>query len=100
MDGKPFEEMYKEVLREIKETIIEPWDHAFIVYEKDDVVIQFLGSLKNHKTVIFPKVPTAENMAEIALQILKEKFVEKFANKIKPIKVRLYETPNNWAEAF
>jgi len=31
---------------------------------------------------------------------LKEKFVEKFANKIKPIKVRLYETPNNWAEAF
>jgi len=26
--------------------------------------------------------------------------VEKFANKIKPIKVRLYETPNNWAEAF
>ena len=91
---------FKDAKELIKETIIEPWDHAFIVYEKDDVVIQFLGSLKNHKTVIFPKVPTAENMAEIALQILKEKFVEKFANKIKPIKVRIYETPNNWAEAF
>lgn len=84
----------------IRKTIVDPWDHAFIVYEKDYEVIEFLNSLKNHKTVVFPKVPTAENMAEIAFNILRETFESKFSNKIKPIKVRLYETPNNWADAY
>ena len=91
---------FKDAKELIRQTIVTPWDHAFIVYEKDHEVITFLATLKDHKTVIFPKVPTAENMALVAMEKLKKVFDEKFKATIIPIKVRLYETPNNWAEAF
>ena len=60
----------------------------------------FLDSLDDHKTVIFPLIPTAENMALIAMERLKISFSEEFGTLIKPSKVRLYETPNNWADAY
>ena len=91
---------FKDAKNLIKKVIVEPWDHAFIVYEKDKEVLDFLNSLENHKTVIFPKVPTAENMALVAFNILSKAFEEKFKGLIKPKKVRLYETPNNWADAY
>ena len=84
----------------IRKTIVEPWDHAFLVYEKDLEVIHFLNSLKGHKTVILDKVPTAENMALIAFNLLKNVFEKTFQNDIVPTRVRLFETPNNWADAY
>ena len=89
---------FKDAKSLIKKVIVEPWDHAFIVYEKDKEVLDFLNSLENHKTVIFPKVPTAENMALVAFESLKNAFKKKFNKSITPVKVRLYETPNNWAD--
>ena len=91
---------FKDSKELIRQTIVTPWDHAFIVYEKDHEVINFLATLKDHKTVIFPKVPTAENMALVAMEKLKKVFYDNYKTMIIPIKVRLYETPNNWAEAF
>ena len=91
---------FKDAKELIRKTIVEPWDHAFIVSEQDLEVINFLNTLDNHKTVIFKKVPTAENMALIAMQLLKDSFQKKYGEKISPIKVRLYETPNNWADTY
>jgi len=91
---------FKDAKELIRKTIVEPWDHAFLVYEKDLEVIHFLNSLKGHKTVILDKVPTAENMALIAFNLLKNVFVKTFQNDIVPIRVRLFETPNNWADAY
>ena len=91
---------FKDAKELIRKTIVEPWDHAFLVYEKDLEVIHFLNSLKGHKTVILEKVPTAENMALIAFNLLKNVFVKTFQNDIVPIRVRLFETPNNWADAY
>jgi 6-pyruvoyltetrahydropterin/6-carboxytetrahydropterin synthase len=91
---------FKDAKELIRKTIVEPWDHAFLVYEKDLEVINFLNSLKGHKTVILDKVPTAENMALIAFNLLKNVFVKTFQNDIVPIRVRLFETPNNWADAY
>ena len=82
----------------IKSTIVDRWDHAFIVYEKDHEVVDFLKTLRDHKTVTFPKVPTAENMALVAYETLKKVFEERYGKLIAPVKVRLYETPNNWAD--
>ncbi|MGA1656736.1 MAG: 6-carboxytetrahydropterin synthase QueD [Methylophilaceae bacterium] len=90
---------FKDAKELVKKTIVDPWDHAFIVYEKDFEVLEFLNSLPNHKTVILSMVPTAENMALIAFEMLEKAFSLKFNNKIKPHRVRLYETPNNWADA-
>jgi len=91
---------FKDAKDLIKKTIVDEWDHSFIVYKDDSEVLAFLNSLDKHKTVIFPLVPTAENMALVAMNKLKIAFTEKFKITIKPIKVRLYETPNNWADAF
>jgi 6-pyruvoyltetrahydropterin/6-carboxytetrahydropterin synthase len=91
---------FKDAKELIRKTIVEPWDHAFIVFEQDLEVINFLNTLDNHKTVILKKVPTAENMALIAMQLLKDSFQKKYGEQITPVKVRLYETPNNWADTY
>ena len=57
-------------------------------------------AIDKHKTVIFPLVPTAENMALVAMDKLKIAFTKAFKLSIMPAKVRLYETPNNWADAY
>jgi len=91
---------FKDAKELIKKIIIEEWDHSFIVYKGDTVVLKFLETLEDHKTVVFPLVPTAENMALIAMEKLKISFTEEFGTLIKPFRVRLYETPNNWADAY
>jgi len=91
---------FKDAKNLIKKVIVDEWDHAFIAYEKDLEVISFLNTLDNHKTVILKRVPTAENMALTALELLSSAFKKEFGDLIRPIKVRLYETPNNWADAL
>lgn len=81
-------------------SVVDVWDHAFLVYQQDTEVLTFLNSLPNHKTVIFPTVPTAENMASEAFRILKSKYHDSYGNHLKLEKVRLYETPNSWADAL
>ncbi len=83
-----------------KESVVNVWDHAFLVYHNDKEVLDFLNSLPNHKTVVFPTVPTAENMVMEAFRILKSKYHDTYGNHLKLEKVRLYETPNSWADAF
>ena len=91
---------FKDAKELIKKTIVEEWDHSFIVYKDDAVVLKFLQSLNDHKTVVFPLVPTAENMALVAMDKLKISFIKEFGSLIRPFKVRLYETPNNWADVY
>lgn len=91
---------FKDAKKLIKSLIVDPWDHAFIVYEKDKEVIDFLATINDHKTVIFPRVPTAENMAIVAMDILSKEFLKEFDGLLIPSKVRLFETPNNWADAY
>ena len=83
-----------------KRAIVDVWDHAFLVYQQDKEILHFLNSLPNHKTVVFPTVPTAENMAAEAFKILKTQYQDTYGNHLKLEKVRLYETPNNWADAL
>jgi 6-pyruvoyltetrahydropterin/6-carboxytetrahydropterin synthase len=83
-----------------KSAVIDLWDHAFLVYQHDKEILNFLNSLPNHKTVVFPTVPTAENMAAEAFRILKSQYQDTYGNHLKLEKVRLYETPNNWADAL
>src|SRR5271170_5074262 len=44
-----------------QEHLVSIWDHAFLVYEKDSLVIDFLKTLPGHKTVVVNRVPTVEN---------------------------------------
>ena len=40
----------------IQQIIIDPWDHSFFVANTDQVLIDFLGSIPNHKTTILQKI--------------------------------------------
>jgi 6-pyruvoyltetrahydropterin/6-carboxytetrahydropterin synthase len=91
---------FSDVKRIARECVVDVWDHAFLVYKHDSAVLEFLNSLPNHKTVIFQEVPTAENMAAEAFRILRDQYQDTYGNRLKLARVRLYETPNSWADAI
>ena len=91
---------FSDVKRIARESLVDVWDHAFLVYKGDTEVLNFLNTLANHKTVVFPTVPTAENMAAEAFNILKNQYKDTYGNHLTLERVRLYETPNNWADAL
>ena len=91
---------FSDVKRIARESVVDVWDHAFLVFKDDAEVLNFLNSMPNHKTVIFPTVPTAENMAAEAFKILKNQYKDTYGNHLRLERVRLYETPNNWADAL
>jgi 6-pyruvoyltetrahydropterin/6-carboxytetrahydropterin synthase len=90
---------YAEVKRIAKTALVDEWDHAFLVYSGDLPVLQFLRSLENHKTVVLDAPPTAENLALTAFQILDAAYQDHYGNHLSLEQVRLFETPNCWADA-
>ena len=90
---------FSEVKQIAKRVLVEQWDHAFLVYQGDRAVVDFLASLPGHKTVVLPVVPTAENLAAEAFRMLDAAYRDTYGNQLRLERVRLYETPNNWADA-
>ncbi|PTN07947.1 6-carboxytetrahydropterin synthase QueD [Nitrosomonas aestuarii] len=91
---------FSEVKRIAKSALVDKWDHAFLVYSGDAPVMQFLQSLEDHKTVVLDVQPTAENLAVIAFGILDEAYQDIYGNHLQLEQVRLFETPNCWADAI
>ena len=79
--------------------VVAAWDHAFLAYRGDTPVANFLQSLPDHKTVWLDFVPTAENLAAEAFRLLAPAYHDCYGNQLRLERVRLYETPNNWADA-
>jgi 6-pyruvoyltetrahydropterin/6-carboxytetrahydropterin synthase len=80
--------------------VVDEWDHAFLAYQGDRAVVDFLGTLPGHKTVVLDRVPTAENLARIAFDRLDGVYRDTYGNHLRLERVRLYETPNCWADAI
>lgn len=91
---------YSEVKRIAKEQLVDAWDHAFLVYRGDQMVLDFLNSLPNHKTVVLDRPPTAENLALRAFELLNSAYHHNYGNHLQLQRVRIYETPNNWADCL
>lgn len=91
---------FSEVKAIAKTHLVDHWDHAFLVAASDVAVVDFLRSLPDHKTVILDSVPTAENLAQIAFDILEPLYLDVYGNHLRLDRVRLYETPNCWADAL
>lgn len=78
--------------------VVDVWDHAFLCWREDTTVAAFLAALPGHKTVLLDQVPTAENLAREAFRILDGVFKDTWGNHLQLDCVRLYETPNCWAQ--
>jgi len=89
---------FSDVKRIAKEQLVNAWDHAFLVYRGDRAVVDFLATLPGHKTVVLDTVPTAENLALIAFNTLNGAYRDTYGNHLRLERVRLFETPNNWAD--
>ena len=78
--------------------LVDRWDHAFLVYEGDEKVRDFLATLPEHKTVVLDRVPTVENLAALAFDTLAVVYDDHYGVNLRLRRIRLYETPNCWAE--
>jgi len=91
---------FSEVKALADQHLVSLWDHAFLVYAGDSALVQFLGTMPEHKTVVLACIPTAENLAEHAFAILDAVYRDSYGNHLRLERVRLYETPNCWADAL
>ena len=91
---------FADVKRIANECVVERWDHAFLVYRGDATVMTMLNAIPDHKTVVLDVVPTAENLAAEAFRILEPAYRDIYGNHLQLERVRLYETPNCWADAL
>jgi 6-pyruvoyltetrahydropterin/6-carboxytetrahydropterin synthase len=90
---------FSEVKAIAKQCVVDVWDHAFLVYAGDTQVLDFLHTMSDHRTVVLDCVPTAENLADAAFAILEPAYRDTYGNCLRLERVRLYETPNCWADA-
>lgn len=79
--------------------LVDEWDHAFLAYRHDQQIVDFLSALPDHKTVVLDRVPTAENLAQLAFERLDAVYRDTYGNLLRLQRIRLYETPNCWADA-
>jgi 6-pyruvoyltetrahydropterin/6-carboxytetrahydropterin synthase len=79
--------------------LVDDWDHAFLVHVGDTAVRLFLDSLPDHRTVVFEQPPTAEHLAQVAFARLYGAYAAEYGERLTLTRVRLYETPNCWADA-
>jgi 6-pyruvoyltetrahydropterin/6-carboxytetrahydropterin synthase len=85
-------------LNKVVEPIIEKYDHAFLCSRDDKIMADFL-SRENMKRVFVEYPSTVENICrDLSFQI--GKAMENSGNgNIASINVRLFETPNSYAES-
>lgn len=90
---------FSELKSLVRKLIVDQWDHAFLAYKEDKIIVDFLKTLPEHRTVLFAVVPTAENLALEAFRILERPVTEICDKNLRLENVRIYETPNCWADA-
>ncbi|MDP2809080.1 MAG: 6-carboxytetrahydropterin synthase QueD [Rhodocyclaceae bacterium] len=90
---------FSDVKRLAQVHLVDAWDHAFLAWRDDVAVVRILADLPDNKTVLLDAVPTAENLARIAFAILEPAYRDTYGNQLRLERVRIYETPNCWADA-
>lgn len=90
---------FSEVKAIAQRHLVDAWDHAFLAWREDKPVAEFLDTLPGHKTVWFDAPPTAEHLALTAFRLLDKVYQDSYGNHLQLERVRLYETPNCWADA-
>ena len=77
--------------------IDEHWDHTTILYHKDTELGEAIAAITKQKIFYLPSNPTAENMAHyLHHTVCPTLFAE---SQITCIALRLYETPNCYADS-
>tara|TARA_B110000444_G_C18851308_1_gene605897 strand:- start:1753 stop:2124 length:372 start_codon:yes stop_codon:yes gene_type:complete len=73
-------------------------DHAFVVYEGDEAAkaaCKVMGD--DHRTVVVPFIPTAENLARWAFETLEPHIQTTYGNQLRLVAMHCRETPKSIA---
>ena len=81
-------------LKKIINPLVEELDHAFLVYKEDYEVIDFLNKINSNKIIVGFQ-STVENICSYFLGKVKN---SNLPSNIKSVKVRICETPDDYAE--
>ena len=85
----------------LNEYIHDVVDHAFIVYEGDKQALVALSHMgEEHRTLIVPFIPTAENLAKWAFEQVEPHISSSYGNKLKLHAFHVRETPKSWASWY
>lgn len=73
-------------------------DHAFVIYEGDTAGREALSHLpSDHRTVVVPFIPTAENLAKWAFEQVSPHITSVYGNTLTLMAMHCRETPKSWA---
>ncbi len=79
----------------LMERIHDVLDHGFMAFSGDKIIRTFAQQFPQETQVIFvPFIPTAENITVWCYEQIKNSFPP----NLKITQIRLYETPNSWAD--
>ncbi|MCL5030236.1 MAG: 6-carboxytetrahydropterin synthase [Bacteroidetes bacterium] len=81
-------------LKDAIEPLVEKMDHAFLVHKEDKIVFEFLEKM-NSKKVVVDFHSTVENITRFFLNEIKK---ASLPSNIHKVKVRVCETPDDYAE--
>nr|WP_249419328.1 6-carboxytetrahydropterin synthase [Hydrogenophilus thiooxidans] len=89
---------FGDVKRIAWDQLVSRWDHALLVWNEDPIAEAIAAVLPDHRTVRLDVIPTAENLARIAFTTLAPHFHTRYGRHLRLARVRLFETPNCWAD--
>ena len=92
---------FSDVSAILNEYIHDVVDHAFIVYEGDKQALVALSHMgEEHRTLIVPFIPTAENLAMWAFEQVEPHISSSYGNMLKLHAFHVRETPKSWASWY
>ena len=92
---------FSDVSAILNEYIHDVVDHAFIVYEGDKEALVALSHMGDeHRTLIVPFIPTAENLAKWAFEQIESRISSSYNNSLKLHAFHVRETPKSWASWY
>tara|TARA_B100001996_G_scaffold198060_1_gene151650 strand:- start:146 stop:517 length:372 start_codon:yes stop_codon:yes gene_type:complete len=89
---------FSDVSKILNEYVHDIIDHAFVVYEKDTVLLELFEKLPpDHRIVRVPFIPTAENLAKWAFEQVAPHIKTAYGNDLRLVAMHVRETPKSWA---
>ena len=89
---------FSDISHVLMEHVHDVIDHAFVVYEGDEHAIRACQAMDDdHRTVIVPFIPTAENLAKWAFDAVEPHIQSVYGNRLKLVAMHCRETPKSIA---
>ncbi|MAJ43542.1 MAG: 6-carboxytetrahydropterin synthase QueD [Candidatus Marinimicrobia bacterium] len=87
---------FADIKKIAKKEVHDKLDHGFMVWDKDEELINFFKNSGGHKMVKVTFTSTAENVAKYIFENISKKFEDKYGTGLKLSSVKLWETPTSY----